>query len=226
MLDGGSSLSTHEQFLSMLSGPDEIPGILIADLNTEKMLDEATRQRFTCIAYPHIARDVLVDCMFLNAYQKEPGLFDGTWEEMRAALTESLETVIGSVLVGARATPVKVAHLTSGRLYEKAINEALGVVDLHIYTAREQGVEPLYTRITGPVLYHTLTHRAWSLYKCWGDGEARERLVPELVRPEKANSISKPSALQWHEIEMPAGYDCRGVLDDSAGEVSEVSLVF
>jgi SpoVK/Ycf46/Vps4 family AAA+-type ATPase len=193
MLDGGSSLSTHEQFLSMLSGPEEVPGILIVDLNMEKMLDEATRQRFTCIAYPHIDREVLVDHMFKTAYRKEQELFEGSWEELRRALTASLDTVVGTVLVGSKTSPVKVANLTSGRLYEKVIHEALGLVDLTIYDARSQGIEPLYARLTGPVLYHTLTHRAWSLFKCWNDGEARERLVPELVRPEKARSISKPT---------------------------------
>jgi len=214
MLDGGSSLSTHEQFLSMLSGPDEIPGILIVDLNMEKMLDEATRQRFTCIAYPHIDGEILVDHMFKTAYQKEQELFEGSWDEVRRALTAALDTVVGSVLVGSKPNPVKVANLTSGRLYEKVIHEALGLVDLHIYSAREKRIEPLYSNITGPVLYHTLTHRAWSLFKCWTDAEARERLVPEVVRPEKVRSISKPTPLGWHEIEMPADCDCRRVLDE------------
>jgi hypothetical protein len=214
MLDGGSSLSTHEQFLSMLSGPDEIPGILVVDLNMEKMLDEATRQRFTCIAYPHIDREVLVEHMFKTAYQKERDLFEGGWEEVRRSLTDALDTVVGTVMVGSKTSPVKVANLTSGRLYEKVVQEALGLVDLNIYSAREQGIEPLYTHITGPVLYHTLTRRAWSLFKCWTDAEARERLVPELVRPEKARSISKPTPFEWHEIEMPADCDCRGVLDE------------
>jgi hypothetical protein len=121
---------------------------------------------------------------------------------------------VGSVLVGSKTSPVKVASLSSGRLYEKVIHEALGLVDLNIYSAREKGIEPLYTKITGPVLYHTLTHRAWSLFNCWTEAEARERLVPELVRPEKARSISKPTALEWHAIKMPADCDCRGVLDE------------
>jgi hypothetical protein len=212
-LDAGSSLSTHEQFLAMLSGPDEIPGLLIADLNTEKSLDEATRQRFTCVAYPHIDRAVLVDQMFRGAFLKERDLFEGDWQEMRCGLMGALDAVIGSVLVGSDSVPVKAGHLTSGRLYEKVIQECLSLVDLCVYNGYEEGVEPLFTRITTPLLYYAITHRAWSLFKCWDAAQARERLVPEVVRPEKTNSLSNPTPLPWDQVEMPSQYDCREVLD-------------
>ena len=224
MLDGGSSLSTHEQFLSMLSGPDEIPGVVIVDLNMEKILDEATRQRFTCVAYPHIDRAVLVDQMFKTAWQKNPGLFDGDWQAVRAAVLASLDTVIGTVLVGSESLPVKVGHLISGRLYEKVIQEALAVVDLCIYSASENGMVPPINRITQALLYHTLTQRAWSLLSCWDERQARERLVPELVRAEKAEALSKPCAQPWPKITMPAEYDCRELLDDLVGMEPELGL--
>ena len=214
MLDGGSSLATNTQFLSLLSGPDEIPGILIADLNNQHTLEEATRQRFQCIAFPHIDQGVFVDHMFESAVKKEEGLFDGGWEQNRPAVIASLDTVIGSVLVGSTSNTVRVGNLISGRLYEKVIHEALGHVDLGIYAARQKGDEPLFNRITPAILYHTLTRRAWSLFRCWSDVDARERLVPELARPEKARSISKPTALEWHDIEMPPEYDCRRLLDE------------
>jgi hypothetical protein len=217
MLDGGSSLSTHEQFLSMLSGPDEIPGIIIVDLNTEKMLDEATRQRFTCVAYPSIDRAVIVDQMFKAACEGNPDLFDSDWNVVRSAILASLDTRIGTVLVGSETCPVSVGHLVSGRLYEKVIQEALALVNLCIYSASEHGMVPPLDRITPSLLYHTLTQRAWSLFSCWDDRQARETLVPGLVRPEKAAAISKPRARVWSKIEMPAEYDCREMLDDLVG---------
>ena len=84
------------------------------------------------------------------------------------------------------------------------IQEALGHVDLGIYSARQRETEPLFTRITPAILYHTLTRRAWSLFKCWTDVEARDRLVPELAPPSKVRSLSRPTAHEWHGIEMPA----------------------
>lgn len=224
MLDAGSSLQTHEQFLAMLSGPDEIPGILIVDLNTEKMLDEATRQRFTCIAYPHIDPATLVDQMFRGAFEKERDIFQGEWKEFRAALLSALETAVGTVLVGSEQVPVRVANLVSGRLHQKVIQECLSLLDLCIYSSHEQGLEPFFTRITPPLLYHALTQRGWSLFKCWDEAQARERLVPEVVRPEKAKSISKPTANPWHEVEMPADYDCRGIIEDLLGGQVELPL--
>jgi DNA polymerase III delta prime subunit len=214
MLDGGSSLSTNTQFLSLLSGPDEIPGILIADLNNQGALEEATRQRFQCIAFPQIGREIFVEQMFKSAVKKEESLFEGDWEQTRPAVIASLDTVIGSVLVGSTSTTVRVGNLISGRLYEKVIQEALGHVDLGIYAARQRGDEPLFNRITPAILYHTLTRRAWSLFKCWSDADARERLVPELAPPSKARSISRPNALSWVDIEMPPEYDCRRMLDE------------
>jgi hypothetical protein len=97
MLDGGSSLSTLEKFLAMLSGPDEIPGIVIVDLNMEKNLDEATRQRFQCVSYPHIDQATLMDQMFRSAFDKERDLFEGPWDAIRAALMSALATPVGTV---------------------------------------------------------------------------------------------------------------------------------
>jgi len=64
------------------------------------------------------------------------------------------------------------------------------------------------------MLSYTLTKRAWSLFKCWDDKQARETLIPDICRPEKRNSISKPSPYQWHEIEMDAELDCREIFDE------------
>jgi len=214
MLDGGSSLATHEQFLALLSGADPIPGHVIVDLNRQGSLEEATRQRFQCIAFPQITREIFVDHMFRCAVKKEEEMFEGEWEKMRPAVTASLDTVIGTVLVGSTSTMVRVGNVISGRLYEKVIQEALGHVDLGIYSARQQGTEPLFTRITPAILYYTLTRRAWSLFKCWTDVEARDRLVPELAPPSKVRSLSRPAAHEWHGIEMPPEYDCRRLLDD------------
>jgi hypothetical protein len=86
---------------------------------------------------------------------------------------------------------------------------------LHIYKAKDNNSYPIFDHITSPLLYFTLTKRAWSLFKCWGNTEARERLVPEFARPEKAHSIDKPTASHSiHDVEMPHEYDCRGMLDD------------
>jgi hypothetical protein len=98
-------------------------------------------------------------------------------------------------------------------------------VDLCIYTSAEQGLEPLHVRISAPLLYYTLTQRAWSLFKCWDDNQARERLVPEVVRPDKARSISKPTALPWHEIEMPEEYDCRGAFDELLSAQEDLAML-
>jgi hypothetical protein len=223
-LDGGSSIATHEQFLAMLSGPDEIPGILIVDLNTEKTLDEATRQRFSCIGYPHIDRATFVDRMFKGAYERERELFSEEWGDCRAALVESLETSIGTVLVGSEIVPVRVGNLISGRLYEKVMEDCLRMVDLSIYSGREQNVLPLFENITPPLLFYALTHRSWELFRCWDENQAQERIVPDLVRPEKARSISRPTAFSWHEIEMPADYDCREMLDALAMPYEETAL--
>ena len=214
MLDGGSSLATHEQFLALLSGADPIPGHVIVDLNRQGSLEEATRQRFQCIAFPQITREIFVDSMFQCAVKKEEEMFEGDWEKIRPSVIASLDTVIGSVLVGSTSTTVRVGNLTSGRLYEKVIQEALGHVDLGIYAARQRGDEPLFNRITPAILYHTLTRRAWSLFKCWSDADARERLVPELAPHSKVRSLSRPTAQEWHDIEMPAEYDYRRLLDD------------
>jgi hypothetical protein len=151
--------------------------------------------------------------MFRGAFQKERDLFEGDWQEMRCGLMGALDAVIGSVLVGSDSVPVKAGHLTSGRLYEKVIQECLSLVDLCVYNGYEGGVEPLFTRITTPLLYYALTHRAWSLFKCWDAAQARERLVPEVVRPEKTSSLSNPTPLPWDQVEMPSQYDCREALD-------------
>jgi hypothetical protein len=212
-LDGGSSLATHEQLLAMLSGPNEIPGLVIVDTNFEKNLDEATRQRFTCIGYPHIDRGIMIEKMFKTTYEKEKSMFEGKWKGFREALYKSLDTGIGTVMVGSETCPVTTGHLTSGRMYEQVMLECIRLVDLLIYKAYEYGDEPMFSRITGPLMYYTLTKRAWSLFKCWDVSEARERLVPEIARREKASSINNPSAYEWHDIKMSSKYDCRDILD-------------
>jgi hypothetical protein len=157
----------------------------------------------------------MVEEMFKSAFERERDLFRGKWKDFRGALLRSLDTRIGTVLIGSDTVPVTVGHMVSGRLYEKVVQECLGLVDLCIYSACEHDLEPpLFETITAPLLYHTMTQRAWSLFKCWDDTQARERLVPELARPEKARSISKPTPFQWHEIEMPEEYDCRGLFDE------------
>ncbi|RJR29420.1 MAG: AAA family ATPase [Desulfobacteraceae bacterium] len=218
MLDGGSSLSTHEQFLSMLSGPDEIPGIILVDLNLEKLLDEATRQRFQTVAYPHIDKVTFVERMFKTAYQKESGLFEGSWDEIRRGLMSALNVTIGTVLIGSSSCPVRVGNIISGRLFDKVIQESLGYVDQTIFNAREKGVEPFFSSVTASLLHYTLVRRAWSLFKCWGDKEARERLTNELVRSDKMQSISKPAALPLNEIAMSPEFDCRTVVEEWNGE--------
>jgi hypothetical protein len=112
-------------------------------------------------------------------------------------------------------------------MYDQVLRECVSLIDLSIYSACKQGLElePWFSKITGPLLYYTLTHRAWSLYKCWGDSEARERLVPEIVRPEKARSLSNPSPLPWHEIEMTPEYDCRELLDELITPLDDLHLV-
>ncbi|MGA1824549.1 MAG: AAA family ATPase [bacterium] len=215
-LDGGSSLHTHEQFLALLSGPDEIPGILIVDLNMEKQLDEATRQRFMCVAFPHIDRGTLVDKMFKTAFTKEKALFEGNWEDIRASLLSALDTAIGTVYLDSQTFRVTVGHLSSGRLYDKVIRECLRLVDLCMYSSYEQSIQPLFTKITNSLLYYGLTKQAWSLFKCWDDAQARERLVPEIARADEAYLISTPVPFQWSEIEMPYDYDCRETLDKIA----------
>jgi DNA polymerase III delta prime subunit len=222
-LDGGSSLATHEQFLAMLSGPEEIPGILIVDLNMERQLDEATRQRFSCIAFPHVDQVTLVDKMFKSVFEKEKDLFEGPWKDFRRALLKSLETAIGKVMVGAETVPVGVGHLSSGRMYEQVIIECIRLVDLCIFKSRKQDIEPLFSRITSTLLYYALTKRAWSLFKCWDTSQARARLVHEIARREKSTSINNPLAYGWHEIKMPEEYDCRGILDELANEMFEES---
>ena len=113
MLDGGSSLATHTQFLAFLSGADPIPGHVIVDLNRQGSLEEATRQRFQCIAFPQITREIFVDSMFRCAVKKEEEMFEGDWEKIRPSVIASLDTVIGSVLVGSTSTTVRVGNLTS-----------------------------------------------------------------------------------------------------------------
>jgi len=120
-LDGGSSLSTHEQFLAMLSGPNMIPGIVLIDLNLEKLMDEATRQRFMCIPFPPISTETFVDRMFKTTIEKEQALFQENWKNYRQALMKSLDTAIGTVLVGSETVPVKVGNLRSGRMYENVM---------------------------------------------------------------------------------------------------------
>jgi len=213
-LDGGSSLSTHEQFLALTSGPDPISGILISDLNTEKLLDEATRQRFLCIGYPHIDASTMVEQMFKSAFLKQRAAFEGDWDEAREALVRALDTPIGSILVGSETVTVRLGDISSGRLVEKVIQECFGLVDLCVFRADEQGVESFVTRITPALLHFVLTNRGWNLFKCWDAGAARERLVPDLVRPEKGSAISKPTPFPWEEVPVPPEYDCRELLEE------------
>jgi hypothetical protein len=222
-LDGGSSLASHEQFLAMLSGPDEIPGIIIVDLNMEKLLDEATRQRFTyIIAFPHIDRETFVDQMFQTSFEKDKHnrIFNEDWKEIRSALLSALNTKIGTVMVGSEIVPVTAGHLTSGRMYDEVMKESISLANLHIHKAKNNHSYPMFDRVTSSLLYFTLTKRAWSLFKCWGNTEARERLVPEIARPEKAHSIDKPTASHSiHDVEMPHEYDCRGIMDEIPGDM-------
>ena len=210
-LDGGSSLSTHEQFLALTSGPDPISGILISDLNTEKLLDEATRQRFLCIGYPHIDGGTMVDQMFKSAFLKQREAFEGDWDKARDALVRALDTPIGTVLVGSETITVRLGDISSGRMVEKVLQECFGLVDLAIFKADEQGATSFLNRITPSLLYYVLTNRGWNLFKCWDANAARERLVPDLVRPEKGNAISKPAPFPWEEVPVPQEYDCRDI---------------
>ena len=98
------------------------------------------------------------------------------------------------------------------------------MVDLQIHAAEEQGHNflPFSGRVTAELLYHQLTKEAWSLFSCWNDSQAQERLVPEVVRREKQKSISKPVAFEWNEIKMPEKYDIRDMID----ELGITELVF
>jgi len=215
-LDGGSSLSTHTHFLTMLSGPNEVPGILVIDLNTEKEVDEATRQRCNCVEVPPIDRYVMRD-MFLRFFDEHPDIFEGVQEDAAAALQSSLDTEIGTVFVGSDAAPVTVGHLSSGRLFENVIGKCINSTRHSIYQSHQRGIEPPFNGITAPLLYTALTESAWSHFKCWKDGDARKRLVHEMAREEKAHSISKPTAYEWSRIEVPPQYnypDLFSMLDD------------
>jgi hypothetical protein len=222
-LDAGSSLSTHEQFLALTSGPEPISGILISDLNTEKLLDEATRQRFLCFGYPHVDGATMVDQMFKSAFSKQIGAFEGEWGDAREALVLALDAPIGTILVGSETVRVRVGDVSSGRMYEKVIQQCFETVDLCIYKAEEQSVPPFVTKITPALLFYVLTNRSWNLFKCWDTGAARERLVPDLVRPDKGGAISKPTPFRWEEVEMPPEYDCREMLDGLLDPLEDIA---
>ena len=98
-------------------------------------------------------------------------------------------------------------------MYEQVMLECIRLVDLLIYKARENGNKPMLSRITSPLIYYTLTKRAWSIFKCWDVSDARERLVPDIARREKASSINNPIAYEWHDIKMSSEYDCRDIFD-------------
>ena len=213
-LDGGSSLATHEQFLALTSGPDRLPGIVIVDLNLEKLLDEATRQRFFCMPFPFIERDVFVEQMFRKSYEKESSLFSEPWAQIRESLVQGLDCEIGNILIGSETVPVKVGQIIDGRMYEKAFSLCYLLLDRIRCKCNEDGSDPIIEQASGALMYYAVTWGAWSLFKCWTAEDARKRLVPEAVRPEKASSISMPQAHNWPEINMPEVYDCRALLDD------------
>jgi AAA+ superfamily predicted ATPase len=212
--DGGSSIDTHEAFLSITDGPRQIQGLLICNSNMPHISDESTRSRFQIFRFGYITPEIMIDKIIYNRFKKDPELFDGTtWEEIRQACEAAMNTVIGHVNVGAEIRAVSTRHLSTGRAADKVVREALRIVDLSIYLSHEKGIMPIFKSIEPSLMYVCLVRHLWNLFSSWDQGQAQRRLgESDLVRDGKSKSITNPVAVKWEEIVMPEEYDIRNLI--------------